>query len=236
MFTDEDYAAVIQRFEELSDEKYRKFNEGLIPGTATAYGVRVPAVRAIAKDIAKVDPIGFLSVCKDGSFEEIQLHGMVISAMKITLVEKFPLLKTFIPLIDNWGICDTVSIKANQKDSSDEVSLLWDFLSDYFTSDKEFYIRFAVVIGMSNFITGKYIERYLERLTNITHEGYYVRMGVAWAACECFIKFREEALPIFERKSGGTLDPWTHNKAIQKCRESFRVTPEDKEYLKTLKI
>jgi 3-methyladenine DNA glycosylase AlkD len=228
-FTKKDYDGILGRFASLSDEKYRKFNEALMPGTSTAYGVRVPQVRAIAKEIVRQDPYGFLAVARDSSFEEIQLKGCVIRDMKIPLEEKLPLLVDFVPLIDNWGICDTLTIKAKP----DEQPLLWDFLQAYFASDKEFYIRFAVVTGMANFINPQYIDAYLDKLSSISHDGYYVKMGVAWAVCECFVKFRDKTLPILESKA---LDKQTQNKAIQKCRESFRVSDEDKEYLKTLKL
>jgi 3-methyladenine DNA glycosylase AlkD len=231
-FTSRDYEAVLERFRLLADEKYKKFNESLMPGTVTSYGVRMPRMREIAMEIVRQDAYGFLAVSRTDSTEEVQLRGLVISGMKVPLAEKLPLLRDFIPLIDNWGVCDTVSIKAAQGASGD-VQLLWDFLSDYFDSDKEFFIRFAVVTGMSNFIVPEYIDEYLARLTAISHEGYYVRIGVAWAVCECFVKFRDKTLPVFETK---ILDKQTQNKAIQKCRESFRVTDEDKEYLRSLKI
>jgi predicted GIY-YIG superfamily endonuclease/3-methyladenine DNA glycosylase AlkD len=227
-FTKADYKAVLGQFASLADEKYRKFNEALIPGTSTAYGVRVPHIRAIAKDIIRTDPLGFLSVCKDATFEEIQLHGLVVAGLKMPLPEKLPYIADFIPLIDNWGICDTCSISVRGKD----LPILWEFLHDYFRSDKTYYIRYAVVTGMSNFITDEYIDDYLANLSAITHEDYYVRMAVAWALCDCFIKQRSKTDALLSAK---TLDPWTQNKAIQKCRESRRVSPEDKEYLTTLK-
>jgi 3-methyladenine DNA glycosylase AlkD len=228
-FSSKDYDDVLEQFRLLSDEKYKKFNESLMPGTVTSYGVRMPQMRQIAKEIVRADPYGFLAVSRTDSTEEIQLRGLVIAGMKVPLAEKLPLLRDFIPLIDNWGVCDTVNIKAKP----DELPLLWDFLSAYFESDQEFFIRFAVVTGMSNFITPEYIDSYLQRLTIISHEGYYVKMGVAWAVCECFVKFRGKAMPIFEAR---ILDKQTQNKAIQKCRESFRVSDADKEYLKSLKI
>ena len=228
-FTKEDYTALIARFESLSDEKYKKFNEALIPGAKTSYGVRVPQIRAIAREITKTDPFGFLKVCKDASFEEIQLHGFIIADVKMPLAEKLPLMAEFIPLIDNWGICDTCSFKV--KDS--ERAVLWDFLQDYFMSDRTYFIRYAVVTGMSNFVNDQYIDGFLSRLLAIVLDDYYVKRAVAWALCDCFIKQSVKTDELFSSK---TLDPWTQNKAIQKCRESFRVSEEDKEYLVTLKL
>ena len=228
-FTKEGYKALLAEFESLSDEKYKKFNEALIPGTKTSYGVRVPQIRAIAKEITRTDPFGFLRVCKDSSFEEIQLHGLVIAYIKMPLVEKIPLMVEFVPLIDNWAICDTCSFKV--KDS--ERAVLWDFLQDYFTSDRTYFIRYAVVTGMSNFVNDQYIDSFLARLSEIVHDDYYVKMAVAWALCDCFIKQRVKTNELLSAKK---LDAWTQNKAIQKCRESFRVSDYDKEYLVTLKL
>jgi predicted GIY-YIG superfamily endonuclease/3-methyladenine DNA glycosylase AlkD len=227
-FTEADYEAILTRFTSLADEKYKKFNESLLPGRATAYGVRMPHMRAIAKEIISKDPIGFIAVCKDATHEEIQLHGLVVMGLKLPLKEKLPFIEDFIPLIDNWGICDTCGITVKK----DEKPLLWNFLEDYFASDRTYFIRYAVVTGMSNFITDEYIDEYLKKLAAITHEDYYVRMAVAWALCDCFIKQRAKADALLSTK---TLDPWTQNKAIQKCRESRRVSTEDKNYLLTLK-
>jgi 3-methyladenine DNA glycosylase AlkD len=231
-FTSADYKNILEEFRALSDREYIKFHEGLVPGTQstkTSYGVRMPQLRRIAKQVIKDDPLGFLAVAQNDSYTEIGLKALVISGMKIPLSEKLPLIEDYVPLIDNWASCDIFSIKAKP----DELPLFWEFLQPYFASDKEFYIRFAVVIGMENFIVPEYIDVYLDRLSSISHDGYYVKMGVAWAVCECFVKFRDKTMPIFESK---ILDKQTQNKAIQKCRESFRVSDEDKEYLKTLKI
>ena len=228
-FTNEDYEAVLARFAALSDAKYRQFNESLIPNTAIAYGVRMPKMRQIAKEIVLKDPFGFLSVCKNASHEEIMLHGLVVSAMPISLNEKLPLIAEFIPLIDNWGICDSFNLKVGEKDKE----LLWEFLRNYFTSDQTYFIRFAVVTGIANFINETYIDRYLAALAAIAHDEYYVKMAVAWALCDCVIKQRDKTIALLCTK---TLDSWTQNKAIQKCRESFRVSAEDKAYLNTLKM
>ncbi|MDR0879682.1 MAG: DNA alkylation repair protein [Clostridioides sp.] len=228
-FTQIDYDSIIEQFKNHSDEKFKKFHESLVPGIKTTYGVRVPQIRAIAKEILKSDPQGFLDLCQDTTFEEIQLHGFVISGLKVPLSEKLHLVAEFIPLIDNWAVCDTFSFKVKEN----EKSLLWDFTQAYFDSDKTYDIRYAVVTGLSNFITDVHIDSYIERLASITHEDYYVKMAVAWAVCDCFIKQREKTEKLLSEKR---LDPWTQNKAIQKCRESRRVSSEDKEYLLSLKI
>ncbi|MDR0886961.1 MAG: DNA alkylation repair protein [Clostridiales Family XIII bacterium] len=228
-FTQMDYDAILEQFKNLSDEKFKKFHEALIPGVKTAYGVRVPQMRAIAKDIIKNDPQRFLDRCKDTTFEEIQLHGFVIAGLKVPLSEKLPFIAAFIPLIDNWAICDTFSFKVKET----EKPLLWDFVQGYFDSNKTYDVRYAVVTGLPNFITDGYIDAYLEKLAAIIHEDYYVKMAVAWAICDCFIKQRDKTDALLSAK---TLDPWTQNKAIQKCRESRRVSDADKEYLLGLKL
>ena len=105
-FAPADYAALLSKLSELGDPKYKAFNESLIPGTSTAYGVRVPALRDMARSIVKSGPEEFLRVSRTASYEEIMLRGMVIAGMKLPLSERLPLIEGFLPLIDNWAVCD----------------------------------------------------------------------------------------------------------------------------------
>lgn len=231
-FTAGDYQAVLDRFAALSDSKYKAFNESLIPGTSTAYGVRVPEVRAIARDIIKKDPAGFLVASAPASFEEIMLRGMVIAGMKLPLAERLPLVEDFLPLIDNWAVCDTFCGTFKLKKPEDK-ALMWEFLLPLFSDAREFHARFAAVMFLGHFVEEDYIGPGLVCLEAMTQEAYYVRMAVAWAVSVCYVKFPERTLPLLERR---TLPPFTQNKAIQKIRESYRVPKEDKERLFAYKI
>lgn len=226
-FTPADYQAVLDRFAACSDPKYKAFNEGLIPGTSTAYGVRVPEIRAIARDIIKKDPTGFLVASVPGSFEEIMLRGMVVAGMKIPMEERLPLVEAFLPLIDNWAVCDTFcgTFKLKKPEERDR---MWRFLLPLFSDPREFYARFAAVMLLGHFVDGEHIAQDLELLESMRQEAYYVRMAAAWAVSVCYVKFPAEAGALLRRR---TLPPWTQNKAIQKIRESYRVPKEDKEAL-----
>lgn len=231
-FTAEDYRAVLSKLSGLSDPKYKSFHEGLIPGAAMAYGVRVPDMRAIAKSVIKQGPEDFLALSRTDSYEEIMLRGMVIAGMKLPLPERLPLIEGFLPLIDNWAVCDTFcgSLKLR---SPEDKGLMWGFIGPLFPDPREFYARFALVMFLSHFVEPGYIEPGLSHIETLTQEQYYVRMAAAWAVSVCYVKFPEKTLPLLQRQ---TLPKFTQNKSIQKIRESYRVPPEDKEMLLRYKL
>lgn len=230
-YTKEDYAALLSYLAENSDEKYRKFNESLMPGTANTYGVRAPVLRGAAKALLKGDWRGFLALARCDSHEELLLQGLVIAMAKCPPEEKLALLRGFIPKISNWAVCDMTAGNCKWKDT--QLDAVWDFFVPYLHSKNEFEVRFAVVQLMDYFYGKIWIDRALEAYRSVTHEGYYVTMALAWGLSVYFVKQREKVLPLFE---GRVFSPAVHNKAIQKCRESLRVSAEDKEYLKTLKV
>ena len=231
-FAPEDYQEILHRFASLSDETYKKFNESLIPGTTTAYGVRVPEIRALACQVIKKDPKGFLAVSQPGSYEEIMLRGMVIAGMKRPIEERLPLVKDFLPLIGNWAVCDTFCGSFQLKSPQDR-TLMWQFVRPLFTDRREFYARFAAVMFLGHFVTEDTVDEGLTLLESMTQEDYYARMAAAWAVSVCYVKFPARTLPLLQRR---TLPPFTQNKAIQKIRESYRVAKEDKEMLLAFKL
>ena len=230
-YTKADYAALLAQLQENSDEKYRAFNESLIPGTVNTYGVRAPVLRGFAKDIRKRDWRGFLAAARDDTHEERLLQGLVIAGAKCDLSEKLSLLRTFIPKINNWAICDMTAGDCKWKDA--QLETVWDFFAPYLHSENEYEVRFAVVQLMDYFHGNAWIDRALAAYRSVKHEGYYVTMALAWGLSVYFIKQRDKTLPLLEQR---VFSPAVHNKTIQKCRESFRVSAEDKDYLKGLKI
>jgi len=231
-FTEKDYQAVLAEFQSLADEKYKKFNESLIPGTQTAYGVRVPEIRRIAKGIVKTDPSGFLAVSRPGSYEEIMLRGVVIASMKTDLDSRLALTAGFLPLIDNWAVCDTFCGTFSLK-KPEERQKMWEFLLPLFGDEREFFARFAAVMLLGHFITEETIEQALSLLEGMKQEQYYVQMAVAWAVSVCYVKFPDLTRTLLERR---TLSKFVQNKSIQKIRESYRVSKEDKEALSAYKL
>lgn len=231
-FTEKDYEALLAEWQLCSDEAYKKFNESLIPGTQTAYGVRVPEMRRMAKAIVKNDPEGFLAVSRPDSFEEVLLRGIVIASMKTTPERRLILTEQFLPLIDNWAVCDifcgTFSLKYPE-----ERELMRQFLQPLFQDSREFYARFAAVMLLSHFITEEEIRQDLALLESMRQEQYYVQMAVAWAVSICYVKFPEETEALLKKRS---LSKFVQNKSIQKIRESRRVSRETKDMLTAYKL
>lgn len=227
------FEQIRQILEQSADEKYLDFNSSLVPGeTAPMLGVRVPKLREIAKRIAKEDGEGYISAVRiaeqDGHacHEELLLHGMVIGYMKCDRQKRQELLDGFVPVIDNWAVCDSscMTYKFMKKDMEEWFA----YLQKYAASEGEYEVRFAVVCMLAHFITEPFICRVLEILGGIRHDGYYVKMAVAWAVSVCFVKFPKETKVLLQ---GGGLDDFTQNKSIQKIRESYRASKEDKEEL-----
>lgn len=227
-----DYDKIISRIFELADEQYKTFHSSLVPGKENIVGVRMPKLRQLAKEIVKSeDWREFLRCESRGFYEEEMLKGLVIGMAKCDINERLELVKAFVPHIDNWAVCDifTGGLKAFAKNRE----LILPYIEQCLDSDDEFTIRFAVCMLMDYFVDDKYADYTLGKIAAITHTAYYVMMARAWALSVCFIKQREKTLELFKAM---TLDKTTQNKAIQKCRESLRVSEEDKQLLLGFKI
>lgn len=219
-----------QRIFELADEEYKKFHSGLCPNTNNIVGVRVPVLRDFAKEIAKGDWEEYLKNAKDDYYEEVMLQGMVIGQAKMDLPKRLEYVKSFVPKIDNWAICDVSC--AGFKFAKKYPKEVWNFLQSYIHSNKEFEIRFAVVMLLDFYITEEYIKEVLDILNYTHHEGYYVKMAVAWAISICYIKFPKETLKLLQKNE---IDDFTYNKALQKIIESYRVSNEEKDKIRKMK-
>jgi len=225
-YTPKDYSALLDRLRSLSDEKYRVFNESLIPGSGATLGVRIPMLRKIAREISRNDPDGFLCTAKDDTLEEKMLAGFVIAYAKFGFEKRLELIAGFVPKIDNWAICDTFC--SSFRFSDGELPALCGFIGPYLFSPREYDVRFAAVMLMDCFINDGYIDKTLTALASIKNDGYYAKMAAAWAMSVCFVKYRDKTLQTLL----SLKDPFTKKKAIQKIRESYRVSREDKEMLK----
>ncbi len=215
----------------MSEPQYQQFNAKLLPGVENIQGVRLGNLRKLAKKIVKDDWQTFLQKAETDFFEEIMLYGMVIGYLKTDTVEEiFPYMDTYISMIDNWSTCD--SFCSGLKITKEYPEKMWSYLQSYFKSDKEFYIRFAVVMGLNYYINDEYKDRFLKQLDKIHHEGYYVKMAVAWAISMIYVSYPDETT---EYLKSNNLDDFTHNKAIQKIKESNQVTKEVKQKLNDLK-
>ncbi|MBR2576626.1 MAG: DNA alkylation repair protein [Firmicutes bacterium] len=229
-YTEFDYKILTTQLRQYSDEKYKEFHSGLKVGSNYIYGVRIPILRRMAKRIAIADWQGFLALAKDDSYEEILLQGMVLGYAKMSLEETFERTAAFLPKVDNWAICDTFC--SGLKRVRQDLYETWAFLMRYENSPLEFERRFVVVMLMDYFLEGKYLDQALDVIVNIRKEEYYVSMAAAWALATAFLKDREGVLRILEEEQ---LDQETHNRTIRKCRESYRISDEDKALLNGLK-
>ena len=185
-------------------------------------------LRKFAKELSRdPDAEGFLEDLPHEYFDENQLHTFLISELK-----DFDscILKTerFLPQIDNWATCDQLSPKVFKKHRPE----LLEYIKRWIRSEDTYIVRFAIGMLMQHFLDEDYREEYPELVASVHSEEYYVNMMIAWYFATALAKQYEFVLPFIE---SGRLDPWTHNKAIQKAAESFRITPEQKAYLRTLK-
>ena len=215
----------------LQDKKYAAFQAKLIPTVETnrIIGVRTPQLRTFAKKLVNdKDTASFLSSLPHQYFDENQLHAFVISLEKdfdkcIVQVE------TFLPFINNWATCDQLSPKAFKKDPEK----LLPYICTWIKSDKVYTVRFAIGMLMQHFLDERFDPKYADMVAAVKSEEYYINMMIAWYFATALAKQYTSILPYLEEKK---LDDWTHNKAIQKSVESYRITAQQKAYLRTLKV
>ena len=210
---------------------YRDFNSKLIPAVdkESMIGVRTPELRKYAKQLAKREDIEeFLHSLPHKYFDENQLHAFIVSEIKDfkNCVDK---VNEFLPYIDNWATCDQLSPKVFKKYHKELIT----YIKEWLESDKVYTLRFGIGMLMEHFLDEDFDISYLETVSNIRSDEYYVNMMIAWYFATALAKRYENIIPFIENRR---LDIWTHNKAIQKAVESYRISNENKEYLKRLKI
>ena len=221
---------IIRELFRLQDKDYALLQAKIIPNIASEkiIGVRTPALRTFAKTLYKDSDIeDFLSGVPHQYFDEDQLHAFVISLEKdfdrcITRVD------AFLPYIDNWATCDQLSPKVFKKNPEK----LLPFIQTWIKSDKTYTVRFAIGMLMQHFLDENFDTKYVDMVAEIRSKEYYINMMIAWYFATALAKQYESVLPYIE---GKRLDSWTHNKAIQKSVESYRITDEQKKYLKSMK-
>ena len=215
----------------MRDAAYAAFIAKLTPGFPPSHfiGVRVPLLRTIARSFAKEEAASqrFLSHLPHSYYEEDMLHGMLISLVK-DYDRCLDLTDRFLPYVDNWAVCDTLSPKVFAKHKAQllENILRWSSSSHTYTC------RFGLRMLMTHFLDDSFSADFLEIPAAIRSEEYYVKMMVAWFFATSLAKQWEATLPYLENRQ---LDPWTHRKTIQKAIESYRIPPERKDYLRTLR-
>ena len=222
--------------EVLADPAYRNFQAKLVPTVdpARILGVRTPALRSYARQLARersADARVFLAALPHGTYDEDNLHGELIGLIAKTPAEAFELLDTFLPHVGNWATCDLIRVPVFKRD----LSAVLNRIRGWVAAGPEYVVRFGVVQLMTLFLDDAFEPEHLALVTAIDRPEYYINMARAWYFSFALIKQPTATLPLFERRPIA-LDAWTHNKALQKARESRRTTPEQKAYLRSLKV
>lgn len=217
----------------LKDENYRRFHAKLIPDIPidNIIGVRTPVLRKYAKEVAKLPETNiFLESLPHIYYEENNLHGALLSLLYpkdiIAFMEQ---LERFLPYVDNWATCDMLSPKIFKK----HLSYVYERVQKWLQSDAVYTIRFGIVTLLEFYLDDAFEPEMLQLVANVRSEEYYVNMAVAWYFSMALVKQYDATLPYIQNR---VLEPWTHNKSIQKAIESRRIPQETKAYLRGLKI
>ncbi len=215
----------------LRDAEYAVFQAKLIPSAdpGSMIGVRTPDLRKLAKKLYKeTDVTGFLSELPHRYFDENQLHAFIISEEK-DFEKCVRYVGAFLPYIDNWATCDQLSPKVFRKHTGE----LLPYIDKWIASEKTYIVRFGIGMLMQHCLDEHFDPAYPAKVAKIRSDEYYVNMMIAWYFATALAKQYDAVIPYIE---GRKLDVWTHNKTIRKCIESYRISDERKEYLRTLAV
>lgn len=217
-------------------DKLQAFSARLVPNIApeTVIGIRVPGLRTYAKQLVKADggahARAFMQSVPHNYLEENILHGLCIGLMARDAQEGYRLLDEFLPYVDNWMVCDVMRVRAFREAPESTFAQIVKWLD----SDHDYTVRFGVITLMSGFLDERFALDHLDLVASVVSDEYYVNMARAWYFATALTK-QWDATSLFLESDPPALDAWTHNKAIQKARESSRIPKERKDYLRTLK-
>ena len=214
----------------MQDKKYKEFHSSLSPNVDNIIGVRVPVLRNYAKELIKKYKQEEIKI-GDKYYEELLLQGMIIGLQNKENIENVIVkVNKFLPKINSWGVCDTFC--AGLKISKKYQKEMFKVIEKYLKSNKEYELRFAIVMLLDYYINDEYIDTILKTLNKIKSDKYYVQMANAWAISICLVKYYEKTVEFL---GNCNLDNFTYNKAIQKAIESYRITDKQKENLRKMK-
>ena len=222
--------SIIERLKEHQDEKYREFQSALVPNIdkSTILGVRTPQMKNIAKEVFGTEEASaFLNSLPHDYYEENLVHFFLVAMIK-DFDECVQAVETFLPYIDCWPVCDQASPKSFKKNHEKLLPLIRKWIA----SDHVYTTRFGMRMLMNEFLGDDFKDEYLEWVASKKGEDYYLKMMAAWFFATALAKQYDASVTYIEERR---LDPWTHKKAIQKAIESYRVSEEHKEHLKSLR-
>lgn len=218
---------LVEQLFPLREEDYAAFQRRLLPTVApeTVLGVRTPQLRKLARELP--DPEGFRKALPHRYFEENQLHAFSLEREK-DFDTAIAQVEAFLPYIDNWATCDQLRPKcfAGNKEK------LLPHIRAWLASGEVYTVRFAMGMLMAHYLDGDFQPEYLELVAKNKGEDYYIRMMVAWYFATALAKHYDATIPYLTEQR---LPVWTHNKTIQKATESYRISPEQKDFLRTLR-
>ena len=227
--------AFLKALRELSagNAEYKSFNKRIVNTEKDVIGVRLPDLRRLARDISKgMDPaavLAFLEEADKNSYEQVMVAGLVIDYAKISENEKIELTSEYLKHVDSWALIDSFVSKLPKR--FDE-KLWWDLAIKCLASDEEFTVRYGVIRLMESFIAKEYLPDVFAALRRVKHKGYYVKMGMAWLYAETALRdFQKTVEEVCSEKT----DPWTRSKAFQKMLESYRITDEQKAFIRSIR-
>ena len=220
----------------LADPAYQAFQAKLVPNIdpSRVLGVRTPALRSYARDLARSradEARAFMAQLPHALYEENNLHGELIGRLAKTPDAAFTLLDAFLPHVDNWATCDLIRVPAFKRD----LPAVLERLRGWMAAEPEYTVRFGVVQLMTLFLDDHFEPEHLRWVAAIERPEYYINMARAWYYSFALIKQPAATLPLFEQRPIA-LDAWTHNKSLQKARESRRIDAKTKDYLQSLKV
>ena len=220
------YNKFVQYLKNIGDIKTKEFNDRIFKTNYENIGIKTPVLKSIANDISKKDPLGFLEFCGSNYYEEVMVEGLVIGKIndENTFAEYF---MKYINKIDCWALCDGFVANAKIMKKSDFSDLAYSLILD----TREYYIRVGYVMLLNYYVDDEHIDTILS-LCEKESNYFYVNMAISWLISVCFIKYRDKTLNLLKQKK---LSTFVQNKAISKINDSFRVTSDDKELVKTFK-
>ena len=216
------------------DIKYKKFQEKICFTKYEIIGIKIPILRKIMKELLKIyDYQDIFNNLNEKYYEHVMLKGMIIAKINTSYEEKLLLIENFLPLIDNWAICDTfVSDLKFIKNYQEEFLI---FINNILKRKKEYFQRFAIVCLLNYYINNQYVDYVLNTMLTIKSDDYYVKMAISWCISIVIIKYFDKGI-AFLNQYKNVFDQWTYNKIIQKAMDSYQISAKDKELLKKMKL
>jgi len=221
---------ILGMLHEESDRKYRDFNKIIVKSGKPVIGVRMPALRKIASGLMDGDWRSYLSE-EASVLEEDIVAALIIANAQMTQKERLALTKEFVPNIDNWAVCDMLC--GDWRALPGTMGELWDYCGEMMSSGEEFKMRFAAVMMLAKFLDDDHIEGVLERLSSFCNDGYYYKMGAAWALSYCYLKYQDKTEDLLR---SGRLGKEVQNLTVRKVRESRRADGEMRERVKGFRL